>query len=64
MRQVIVPELSYEDYESLVDQLYSTIPFAIISAQYRKNLKKGFIFFWDFEYIPENLQKYITRPKK
>jgi len=64
MRQIIIPDLNYEDYESLVDRLYQTIPFAIISAQYRKNLKKGFIFFWDCEYVPAELQKYITRPSK
>jgi hypothetical protein len=64
MRQIIIPELEYDKFEEIVDKLYSTVPFAIISTAYRKKLKKGFIFFWDSDYIPEELQQYITRPKK
>jgi hypothetical protein len=64
MRQIIIPDIEYDKYEDLVDKLYTDIPFAIINATYRKRLKKGFIFFWDAEYIPDELKGYITRPTK
>jgi hypothetical protein len=63
MRQIVIP-CEYDQFEKIADDLYSTVPFAIIDATYRKNLKKAFIFFWDAEYIPADLQKYITRPNK
>jgi hypothetical protein len=62
MRLVRIPNLEYEDYERLRDAMFDVIPFAIICPEYSKKLKTGFFNFWDSDYIPDELQKFIVQP--
>ena len=65
MRLAIIPDLEYTKFEQIVDDLMaSKNVYGVISTQYRKNLKKGFIWFWDSDYIPEELKQYVSAPPK
>ena len=62
MRLAVIPDLEYSAFEEIVDALYKKNPYGVISSQYRKNLKTGFIWFWDGDYVPPELKKYVTPP--
>jgi hypothetical protein len=55
MRLVIVDDCSYEKYNQIRNSLFKNIPFAIINAEFCN--EKGYFFFWDGDYIPEELEK-------
>lgn len=62
MRLIKIEDCSYEKYSRIADAIYSVIPFALINDAYRKELKTAYFNFWDVEYIPESLRKYIMQP--
>lgn len=64
MRMLKIPELPYEQYREITDKILEIIPFALINAEYSKELKAGFFYFWDVLYIPECLREYMFIPPK
>jgi hypothetical protein len=62
MRLCIIPDIVYEDFEAIVDTIVnSKLVYGMFSTMYRKNLRKGLIWFWGAEWIPEYLKtKYMT----
>lgn len=64
MRMLKIPDLKYEKYREITDSILEIIPFALINAQYSKQLNAGFFYFWDVLYIPESLREYMFIPPK
>lgn len=62
MRLCKIPNLSYEDFEKIRDVIYSNVPFALIHVGYSPKLKVGIFNFWDSDYIPDEMKKYILQP--
>ena len=62
MRLVKIPDISYQEFEKIIDLLCESIPYGLVSWNYRKNLKTAFFQFWDEFYIPKSLKKFISRP--
>jgi len=62
MRLISIDDCSYERFEAIRDAIFEVIPFAIINQGYSKKLKRAIFNFWDVEYIPEELKKYIMQP--
>ena len=62
MRLIKIENCSYEKYNTIRNAIMSVIPFAIINQDYSKDLKIAIFNFWDVEYIPESLKKYIMQP--
>lgn len=62
MRIVVIDECSYERFEAIRDAIYEVIPFALFNEGYSSKLKRAIFNFWDVEYIPEELKKYIMQP--
>jgi len=62
MRLIKIENCSYEKYSKIADAIYSVIPFALINDAYRKDLKTAYFNFWDSDYIPDDLKKYIMQP--
>lgn len=62
MRLIKISKCSYEQYESIRDAIYSVIPFALINNEYSKKLETAFFNFWDVEYIPDDLKRFIMQP--
>ena len=62
MRLIKIEPCSYERFEQIRDAIYEVIPFAIINQGYSSKLKLAIFNFWDVEYIPEQLKKYIVQP--
>lgn len=64
MRTVVIKNCEYEVFEEHRDMVLDNAPYSLISATYSKKLRLAVFQFWDSDYIPENLQKFIVRPKK
>ena len=62
MRLIKIENCSYERFEQIRDAIFEVIPFAIINQGYSKKLKMAIFNFWDVEYIPDELKKYIVQP--
>lgn len=62
MRIIVIPDLEYDSYSSILDTIVKNIPFSLVNQIYRPNLKIGCFYFWDESYIPDPLRKYIKRP--
>lgn len=62
MRLIKIQPCSYEKFEAIRDTIYEVIPFAIINQGYSKKLEMAIFNFWDVEYIPDELKKYIMQP--
>ena len=62
MRLIKIEKCSYEKFEKIRDAIYEVIPFAIFNEGYSPKLKMAIFNFWDVEYIPESLRKYIMQP--
>lgn len=62
MRLIKIENCSHERFEQIRDAIYEVIPFAIINQGYSKKLKMAIFNFWDVEYIPQELKKYIVQP--
>ena len=64
MRALKIPKLEYEKYREILDEILDIIPFALVNAEYSKQLNAGFFYFWDVLYIPESLREYMFIPPK
>ncbi len=53
---------NYETFEAIRDVICSEVPFALINAMYSKKLGEAFFNFWDSDYIPDDLKKFIMNP--
>lgn len=62
MRLIRIEDCSYKKFEAIRDAIFSVIPFAIINQGYSKKLRMAIFNFWDVEYIPDELKKYIVQP--
>lgn len=62
MRTIKIPNCSYEKYSKIRDIIIRIVPFSIINDMYSKEEQIGAFNFWDSDYIPENLAKYIVQP--
>lgn len=62
MRLVKIRPCSYEKFSKIRDVIYETVPFAIINQGYSSELSMAIFNFWDTDYIPEPLKKYIVQP--
>ena len=63
MRTVIIKVCEYGIFEIHRDQCLMFKPFGLISAIYSTKLKMAMFQFWDTDYIPDNMQQFIVRPK-
>jgi len=64
MRYAIIKNCTYVKFELWRDQIDYETPWALFSARYSKHLKQAVFGFWDSDYIPEGLRKYIQKPPK
>jgi len=62
MRLVKIPNCSYEMYEKMRDAIDTVIPFAVIDIRYDPKPKIAIVNFWDSDYIPEEMKKFIVQP--
>lgn len=62
MRTIRIPNCDYQTYNAIMNEIMSKVPFAVLNSDYRKDLKLANISFWDSDYIPEQLSKYILKP--
>lgn len=93
MRPVIVPNLTYQQYDEIAKELFKTVPFAIINDKFityekfpddyvsdgvaitpmshegkfadsDKLYTLSMFYFWDSDYIPQQLKRFIVlRPE-
>ena len=63
MRTVIIKDCAYSEFEKHRDTCLKFKPFGLITAIYSNNLNMALYQFWDTDYIPNSLEKYIVRPK-
>jgi len=52
----------YSVFEKVRNVIDSVIPFAVIDIRYNPNTKETIVNFWDSDYIPDELKKYIVQP--
>lgn len=64
MRLLEIPNMEYEKYRAFLDSILEKIPFALLNSEFSKKLGKGFFYFWDLSYIPENLRQFALFPPK
>ncbi len=64
MRMLEIPKLEYEQYREILDSILKNIPWALVNAEFSKELEAGFFYFWDVSYIPESLMRYAKFPPK
>lgn len=62
MRLLRIPDLEYEDFTKIRWAILKHIPFAVIEIIYESEHKIGYFNFWDVEYIPLQLRKFIVQP--
>ena len=62
MRTVRIPNCEYGVYGAIMNEIMSKVPFAVLNADYRPELKLANINFWDSDYIPPQLSQYILNP--
>lgn len=62
MRMLKIPDLEYEDFKKIRWAILKHIPFALLEVVYERDHKIGFFNFWDVEYIPKQLRKFIVQP--
>jgi len=62
MRLCKIPNLEYKDFEAIRDVLYANVPFAVIHVGYSPKMKTGIFNFWDSDYIPDEMKKFIMQP--
>lgn len=44
-------------------QVLRTTPYALINSEYLKEERIGYLYFWDSDYIPQEWDQWIVRPK-
>lgn len=64
MRTIKIEPCSYELYTAIRDKIMKFIPFCLINQDYSPNEQIAMFNFWDSDYIPQILEKYILRPPK
>ena len=62
MRTIRIEECEYALYEAIRDAIIETVPFALIQDMYSKYTKTAIFNFWDSDYIPTCLYKFIIQP--
>lgn len=59
MRTIRIPNCDYDTYNAIMGEIMSKVPYAVLNADYRADLKLANINFWDSDYIPKQLSQYI-----
>ena len=62
MRTIRIEGIEYKVYAKIRQVLFKTVPFAIINNDYDPEGKVCIVNFWDSDYIPDELKKYILQP--
>ena len=62
MRLIKIENCSLGRYLQIRDAIMEIIPFAIINQDYSEGLQIAIFNFWDSDYIPDELKKYIMQP--
>lgn len=62
MRMIKIENCSYHKYDIIRNAIMSVIPYALINQDYSKELKLAVFNFWDSDYIPKDLKKFIMQP--
>ena len=62
MRMLKIPNLEYKEFEAIRDVILDNVPFAMINEIYHSKRKTGYFYFWDSDYIPTVLRRYILQP--
>ena len=62
MRMLKIPDLEYEEFVAIRDVILDNVPFAMINEIYHGKRKTGYFYFWDSDYIPMKLRKFILQP--
>ena len=55
-------EIPYEKFNKIRGAILKHIPFALINDTYDSETGIAYFNFWDTEYIPKQLKKYIVQP--
>ena len=64
MRMLERKNCSYEDWYAMRLQVLRNTPYALLNAEYLKEERIGYLYFWDSDYIPAEWEQWIVRPKK
>ena len=62
MRMLKIPNCDYEIFYAIRKEILRKVPFALINSEYLKEDKLAFYYFWDTDYIPEELEAFIVKP--
>ena len=62
MRTIKIENCSYSLYNDIANAIIEIEPFALFQDSYRSELKIATFSFWDSDYIPAKLDKFILRP--
>ena len=62
MRTIRIPNCEYPIYNAIMNEIMSKVPYAVLNADYRKDLKVANINFWDSDYIPPQLAHFQLNP--
>ena len=62
MRMVKFEDCEYEDFYKKRLLILRDIPYALLNAEYLKEDKIAYFYFWDSDYVPEAWKPWIVRP--
>ena len=62
MRLIRIENISEQKFEKIFAVIVKHIPFSLVNQGYSYVTRTGFFNFWDSDYIPESLRKYIVQP--
>ena len=63
MRYVIIPSCGYDQFIKFRDEIDAKKPFSVFRADYSTVLDQAVFGFWDSDYIPRSMEKYVVKPK-
>ena len=53
---------TYEEFVEMRQWVLDNCPYALLNDIYDKKNGILYLYFWDSDYIPEDWQKYVSRP--
>lgn len=62
MRIIKIPNCPYNVYYEIRTEILKKVPFALLNSEYLSDDAVAFFYFWDSDYIPEELMKYRIQP--
>lgn len=62
MRIIKIPNCPYPTFDEIRDEILSKVPFALINDVYHQKAEIAYFYFWDSDYIPDELKRFIMQP--